>query len=230
MSGDALPEKGFKREMLINEDTFCKIIGVTLETRPDCLCDDEILFLRECGCTRVQIGIQSIYNEILDKINRQHTIEDAIEGIYRLKNNGFKVIIHIMPNLPGATLEMDRKMFEYILKEETIQADEWKIYPCQTVTDTIIKKWYDEGTYKPYDTKLLMEMLMKVMNDVHPWIRLSRVIRDIPQQYILEGPELHMRDIIKREMDKRGMSCNDIRSRAVGRVELNNTKNQNKKK
>ena len=99
MSGDALPEKkDLKREMLINEDTFCKIIGVTLETRPDCLCDDEILFLRECGCTRVQIGIQSIYNEILDKINRQHTIEDAIEGIYRLKNNGFKVIIHIMPN------------------------------------------------------------------------------------------------------------------------------------
>ncbi|POM61639.1 Elongator complex protein [Phytophthora palmivora] len=121
-----------------------------------------------------------------------------------------------MPNLPGSDPEKDRAMFEYVLHSPDLQADQWKIYPCEITPWTVIKKWYDEGSYVPYADDKLIELLMDVKAQVHPWIRLNRVIRDIPSQYILGGmDEPNLRQVINNKMIARGTPCKCIRCREV---------------
>ncbi|KAL4170834.1 hypothetical protein KRP22_008938 [Phytophthora ramorum] len=121
-----------------------------------------------------------------------------------------------MPNLPGSDPEKDRAMFDYVLHSPDLHADQWKIYPCEITPWTVIKKWYDEGSYVPYADDKLIELLMDVKAEVHPWIRLNRVIRDIPSQYILGGmDEPNLRQVIGNKMIARGTPCKCIRCREV---------------
>jgi histone acetyltransferase (RNA polymerase elongator complex component) len=122
-----------EKEMKINETALCKVIGLTLETRPDCINEDEIKFFREVGCTRVQLGIQHLSNKILKKVNRGCYYIHAVDAIKMLKDCGFKVDAHWMPDLPGSNPTLDKKMFQEILDSQHVQVDDWKIYPCQTV-------------------------------------------------------------------------------------------------
>lgn len=150
---DELPlrsKKSLEEELKINELSRCRVIGLTLETRPDFITPTEIKLLRSYGCTRVQLGIQHIDNKILKKINRGCKNEHSIKAIKLLKDSGFKVDIHLMPDLPGSSFWDDVKMLEYVLNRDELQADQWKIYPCQTLEYTRIKQWYEEGKYKPY--------------------------------------------------------------------------------
>ena len=204
------------QEKLENETAIVKIIGITLETRPDCINEEELIRFRRFGCTRVQLGLQHTDNGILKLINRGATTEDSIRAIKLLRDTGYKMDIHLMPNLPGSTPEMDLAMFDYILSSPDLQADQWKIYPCEVLPWTVLKKWYDEGTFVPYPDEQLIEVLLKVKAKVHPWIRLNRVIRDIPSQYILGGlcaPNLRQ-ELIARLKEK-GTPCKCIRCREV---------------
>lgn len=209
-------KRSLEMEKLENETTQVKIIGITLETRPDCITPDEIQRFRTYGCTRVQLGIQHTDNGILKKINRGCTNEDTKHAIQLLRDCGYKMDIHLMPNLPGSTVEMDAKMFQEVLTCPDLQADQWKIYPCEVTPWTVIKKWYEEGTFQPYPDEQLIELLMKVKAVVHPWIRLNRVIRDIPSQYILGGlDEPNLRQVINKRMIAKGTPCRCIRCREV---------------
>ncbi|CAM9824999.1 unnamed protein product, partial [Heterosigma akashiwo] len=185
--------------------------------------------LRRYGCTRVQIGVQHTDNEILDKINRDHHVEAYQRALQLLKDNCYKVDIHLMPNLPGSDEARDERMFARVLGDPSLQADQWKIYPCSVVPwcaqpshplllllRTVIEKWHNEGTYKPYSDERLFELIMRVKARVHPWIRLNRVIRDIPNTYITGGcQKTNMRQILQDEMKKRGVKCRCIRCREV---------------
>lgn len=213
-------------EQKINESSkLCRIIGVTLEMRPDSINVQEIKRLRYLGCTRVQLGVQHTNNDILRKINRGCTIEDAKFALMLLKNNGYKVDAHWMPDLPGASPSEDKKMFDSILNNDDLHFDQWKIYPTATVPWTQIKKWYDEGSYIPYTEKNpddLVRLLMDVKQRVHPWIRLNRVIRDIPnytrdgELYIYAGNKVtNLRQILHNNLEKEGKFCNCIRCREV---------------
>lgn len=142
--------KSLEEEIKLNESTRCRIIGLTLETRPDFINKSEIVKLREYGCTRVQLGVQHVDDNILSYINRGCSHKKSVNAIRMLKDAGFKVDIHLMPDLPGSNFEKDVKMFEYILKSDEMQVDQWKIYPCQTMEYSKIKEWYDSGKYKPY--------------------------------------------------------------------------------
>eukprot|EP00386_Alphamonas_edax_P007793 GDKI01025875.1.p1 GENE.GDKI01025875.1~~GDKI01025875.1.p1 ORF type:complete len:676 (-),score=224.58 GDKI01025875.1:26-2053(-) len=213
-------KKTLEEEQSINESTECKIIGLTLETRPDYITKTELRALRRFGCTRVQIGVQHTDNAILKYINRGHTVEQASNAIRLLKDACFKVDIHIMPDLPGSNPDIDRQMFDKILNTPDLQADQWKIYPCEVTPFTQIEKWFKEGKYIPYaerdDGKELLELLMEVKSKVHPWIRLNRVIRDIPNQSIIAGNDrTNLRQILEQEMKKRGLKCPCIRCREV---------------
>lgn len=204
-------------EQHINETARCKIIGLTLETRPDFITKYEIKRLRRYGCTRVQIGVQHTDDEILNKINRGCLNKHTIKAMKLLKDSGFKVDIHIMPDLPGSNPKKDMECFEYILGSPDIQADQWKIYPCEVVPWTKIEEWYKAGEYVPYSEEDLMELIIKVKTMVHPWIRLNRVIRDIPNQYIIAGNQVtNLRQEIHRIMASRDLKCNCIRCREVG--------------
>jgi histone acetyltransferase (RNA polymerase elongator complex component) len=225
-----------KEEQKINESARVKVVALKLETRPDTVTADSVKHLRYLGCTHLQIGVQHIYDRILKKINRQAYYADTVRAIKILKNLCFKIDIHIMPMLPEASPEIDQTMFEeflgiiekdenlssdckiykYILQNEYLQADEWKIYPCQTVPWTVIKKWYEEGKYVPYDEKYLVDILKFVDERIFPWIRLNRVIRDIPVKYVIGGITCtNMRQLITQESEKNHVYSMDIRNREV---------------
>eukprot|EP01052_Picozoa_sp_SAG31_P018802 SAG31_NODE_1347_length_8693_cov_32.744938_1_plen_358_part_00 len=135
-SSELRPRLSLKEEQAINETASVKIIGLTLETRPDTILDaggETLVQLRKYGCTRVQLGLQHTDDNILRKINRGCSTAQAIEAIGLLKDSGFKVDVHLMPNLPGATPKLDREMFDRLLFDPLLQADQWKIYPCEIV-------------------------------------------------------------------------------------------------
>lgn len=208
-----------EEEQLANENSKCRIIGLTLETRPDYITWKEIERFRKYGCTRVQLGIQHTDNEILNIINRDCTTETAIRALTMLKDCGYKIDAHFMPDLPGTTPIKDWNMFKYVLESPNLQFDQWKIYPCEITPYTKIKEWFDNGNFIPYsdiDKNLLINLIILVKNSVHPWIRLNRVIRDIPNQYIKGGNKVtNLRQHIQIAMKKEGLTCDCIRCREV---------------
>jgi len=224
---DKKPRKRFSVEKEIHFNAFAKIriIGICIETRPDTLFDDSgkswLPRFRRWGVTRVQLGVQHTNNSILKKINRGHTIEDAEKAIAYLKSNCFKVDIHLMPDLPGSTPDKDKTMFEYIFSSSKLQPDQVKIYPCEVVPWTILKKWHDSGKFIPYSKKNekdLFDVIKYAMEICPPWIRLPRVIRDIPTTYIEGGNKIpNLRQILYKEMKKEGKTSQDIRVRECGR-------------
>ena len=155
-------------EQAINESAEVKIIGLTLETRPDTIDAHELRRLRHYGCTRVQLGVQHTDDAVLKKINRGCYTEHTISALRRLKDACYKVDVHLMPNLPGADIEKDRIMFDRMLYDEALQADQWKIYPCEVVPWTVIKKWHQSGEYVPYEEEALAELLIETKRKVHP--------------------------------------------------------------
>jgi ELP3 family radical SAM enzyme/protein acetyltransferase len=212
-----------EQEIEINKNTRCKIIGICIETRPDAiLLDDEdgipwIKTLLNWGVTRLQLGVQHIDNDILKKINRGHNVEKVIEAIEICKNNCFKIDIHIMPDLPGSNPEKDKAMFGELYNSSKFQPDQMKVYPCEVVPWTVIEKWHKSGKYIPYgeDKKVIQDVLSYSMTQCPPWIRLPRIMRDIPDQYISAGLKCgNMRQNIEGE---KGFVGTDIRSREIGR-------------
>lgn len=209
-------KKSLEEEITINETARCRVIGLTLETRPDFITKEELLRFRRYGVTRVQIGVQHTDDYILKKINRGCYLKDTVQAIRLLKNNGFKVDIHLMPDLPFSSYEKDKEMFERVLTDPDLQADQWKIYPCEVTPWTVIEKWYNEGKYQHMSEKELIELILFVKPFVHPWIRLNRIIRDIPNQHILGGNEkTNLRQEIQNELKRRGQYCQCIRCREV---------------
>ena len=172
-------------EVFINRSAKVHIIGICIETRPDALSREWIIHFRRCGVTRIQLGVQSTHNHILKKINRGHTIECAVEAMEYLRNLCFKIDIHIMPDLPFTTPELDKQMFDFTYS--VLLPDQIKVYPCAVVPWTIIEKWYNQGKWKPYTESVLKEVMNYGMKNCPDWIRLPRVIRDIPGVYIQAG-------------------------------------------
>lgn len=221
------PPLSLHEEQMINQKlSTIKIIGITIETRPDKIDYDELRYLRTLGVTRVQIGVQHIDDRVLKRINRGCTNNDTISAIKLLKEAGFKVDIHLMPDLPppiGLTptqmVELDKMMFDQVINKPEYQADQWKIYPCQTIPYTEIKKWFDDGSYKPYANlpeNPLFDLLLHVKKNVKPWVRLNRIVRDIPTSCVTGGVNnAAMRNDLLVEMEKNGLKCNCIRCREV---------------
>jgi ELP3 family radical SAM enzyme/protein acetyltransferase len=219
-----------EEEQKINETATHRIIGLTIETRPDWITKknehyaenvdlSEIELFTRYGVTRIQIGVQHTDDYILKKINRKCTNIENKWGIFILKQNGFKVDIHIMLDLPYSSPEKDMKMLQEILDDKDYQADQWKLYPTMVVNWTKLKEWYDAGEYKPYadkDDRKLIDVLKYIKRQVHPWIRINRVIRDIPTKEIMGGTQCtNMRDIVLREMEKEKLPCQCLRCREV---------------
>ena len=213
------PKKSLEEEQILNETAECKIIGLTLETRPDHISLLELKRLRSLGCTRVQIGVQHTDDEILNKINRGCTTADAVRAVRLLKEHCFKVDIHLMPDLPFTTVAKDLEMFDFVLDTPHLQADHWKIYPCEVTPFSAIEDWFAEGVYEPYtdtDPENLVRLLVHVKAKVHPWIRLNRVIRDIPVESIIAGNmNTNLRQEIYRRLAAAGSACKCIRCREV---------------
>ena len=195
-------------EVYINQTTKVHIIGICIETRPDALSSDWIYHFRNSGITRIQLGVQSTHNDILKKLNRGHTIEQVCAAMEYLKNLCFKIDIHIMPDLPFSTPEKDMETFDFVYN--ILQPDQLKIYPCAVTPWTIIEKWYKKGIWKPYEPNQLLEVMNYAMDKCPDWIRLPRIIRDIPLEYIQAGNKVT--NLRQSLVDSR-----EIRSREIER-------------
>lgn len=220
-----------EEEQKYNETAKLRVIGLTVETRPDYLVEEKgdryeiVRYFRHLGITRVQIGVQHTDDEILRFVNRNCTNDENKFGIKFLKDNGFKVDIHLMLDLPSSTPEKDIKMLTEVLTDSNYEADQWKIYPTEVTPFTKIKDWYLAGTYKPYaeeDITKLEDVIIHAKKMMKPWIRINRVIRDIPVQSIEGGvscPE--MRNNIEAKMREMGLKCCCIRCREIKLQKVN---------
>jgi elongator complex protein 3 len=195
-----------------NERAKHRIIGLTLETRPDTLDEIEINFYRELGCTRVEIGVQNIYNDILVKNRRGHSVEQTIEATKLLKNAGFKVSYHMMPGLLGSNFEKDLQMFNKIFSSPDFQPDLIKIYPCVVTKNSDLYRLWQKKKYKALGNLQAEKLITEIKKIIPPYVRVSRLIRDIPKTSIVAGPNIsNLRQIIQNK----GIQCNCIRCREI---------------
>ncbi|MFA5871705.1 MAG: tRNA uridine(34) 5-carboxymethylaminomethyl modification radical SAM/GNAT enzyme Elp3 [Parcubacteria group bacterium] len=195
-----------------NEKAKHRIIGLTLETRPDTLDEKEIKFYRELGCTRVEIGVQSIYNDVLEKNRRGHTIEQTAEATKLLKDAGFKVGYHLMPGLLGSNFKKDLRMFSEIFSNPDFQPDLIKIYPCVVTRNSALYNLWKKNKYKALTNSQSEKLITEIKKTVPPYVRISRLIRDIPTASIVAGPNIsNLRQIIQNK----GIECQCIRCREI---------------
>lgn len=217
-----------EEEKKINESTEYRIIGMTLETRPDFINKSSIRSYREYGVTRIQIGVQHYDDNILKKINRQCYTKDTIRAIRLLKQVGLKVVVHLMPDLPGSSPKLDKWMFDMAIYNPDLQFDDVKIYPTAVCKphneDFIIKskisEWYKNGEYKPYaeeNINELIDVIKYYFVNINPWVRVQRCIRDIPGCSIESGyqKKSNLRQMIQEKMDVLNEKTFDIRSMEV---------------
>lgn len=211
--------KSISEEQIINETTHCRIIGVTIETRPDKISKYELRRFRKYGVTRIQMGVQHTDDEILEKNNRECNTVQVIQALKLCKDECFKVDIHLMPDLPFSTPEKDEIMFNRVLNDPDLQADQWKIYPTNVLEFTEIKKWYDEGTYVPYaetNYEEFLRILVNVMKNLPPWIRVNRVQRDFPTTYIEGGNKVaNLRQVLDNKLVEASSTTQEIRNMEV---------------
>ncbi len=200
----------------INETATYRIIGITLETRPDWVTVKETKRLRALGCTRVQLGIQILDDKILDLIVRGHHIKDSIIATRRLRENGFKIDHHIMQNLPGATPTKDKKTLLQIFNDPDFRPDQIKIYPTIVSKYAPLYEWWQTGKYKPYASKKLFDLLLELKQIVPYYCRINRLIRDFPEQSIQAGNKItNLREMLQNELKKRNLRCHCLRCREV---------------
>jgi len=204
--------QGLLKEQKKNETSKYKIIGLTLETRPDHIDKKELLEMRELGCTRVELGVQAINDKILDLNKRGHGVDKTALATKLLKDAGFKVTYHIMPGLPGATPAMDLKMFKQLFADERFKPDQIKFYPTVVTRGSLLYQWWKDGKYKPYSQKALEKLIADCKAVVPPYVRIIRLIRDIPGESIVAG---NLITNLRQVLAKRGVRCDCIRCREV---------------
>lgn len=196
-----------------NETAKHRIIGLTLETRPDYIDDKEILNFRRLGCTRVELGVQSIYDDVLELNKRGHLISETIRATKMLKDAGFKINYHMMPGLPGSTTKRDFEMFKALFEGPKFQPDMLKIYPTVVLKNSELYHMWKEKKYVPLANEAFERLVVKIKNEaIAPYVRIARLIRDVPTPSIMAGPTVsNLRQIIIPQS-----KCPCIRCREVG--------------
>jgi len=198
------------REQTKNERAKYRVIGITLETRPDYINEKELWQMRELGCTRVELGAQAIDDDILKANRRGHGVEEIARATRLLKNFGFKATYHIMPGLPGSSPAKDLRMFTRLFIDERFQPDQIKFYPTVVTRGSALYRWWRAGKYRPYSDKQLRNLIARCKQIVPPYVRIIRLIRDIPAESIVAGNRItNLRQIMQRE----GAKCKCIRCR-----------------
>ena len=212
--------RDLKTAQKINEKAKHRLVGLSIETRPDFINPLEIKRLRKLGVTLVELGVQSIYDDIL-KINlRDHLAEETIIATRLLKDAGFKVLYQIMPNLPGANLERDEKMFQDLFSDQRFKPDFLKIYPCALLRSAPLYRLWKNGQYRPYNEKQLINLIKKIKQLIPYYVRIQRISRDIPANLIVAGPAKisNLRQLLAENMKKEDWQCRCIRCREVKNV------------
>jgi len=207
----------FKEAKKKAESSKIRNVGITVETRPDVAKKEDIDNMLETGVTRVEIGVQTVFDDIYKLVNRGHDVEAVIESTRLLKDAGLKVCYHMMPGLPGSNFDKDINAFQKIFEEPDFKPDMLKIYPCLVIKGTTVYDWWIEGKYEPYSTEKTVELIARVKRMLPSWIRVMRIQRDIPVGLIIAGvKKSNLRQLVQKKLREEGVACNCIRCREAG--------------
>jgi len=199
------------------ETSRVRIAGITVETRPDWAKESHVDHMLAMGVTRVELGVQNIYDDIYRRVNRGHTVQDVIEATRILKDAGLKVVYHMMPGLPGSDFNRDLWAFQKIFNDPDFKPDMIKIYPCLVLKGTEAYQWWKKGEYQPYTTEEAAQLILEVKKMIPPWVRIMRVQRDIPAFLIEAGVnQSNLRQLVLQKLKEEGIRCRCIRCREVG--------------
>lgn len=201
-----------------NETADNRVIGLTIETRPDWCKQHHITQMLHFGATRVELGVQNLYDFIYKRVERGHTVQDVILATQNLKDAGLKVGYHMMPGLPGSDVKRDMRAFRRLFSDPQFRPDMLKIYPCQVLEGTLLYEWYKKGEYSPYSEEELIDLLVDVKKMLPKYVRIMRIGRDIPSPLIVAGmKKTNIGQIVEKRLITSGFTCNCIRCREVGR-------------
>lgn len=200
-----------------NEKTEHRCVALCIENRPDNCSDEDIKRMLEFGCTRVEIGVQILDDEICKKTNRGHGVKEVVEATQRLKNAGFKIGYHIMPGMPFSNLKKDLEKFKLIFSDEKFRPDQLKIYPCQVVQSSPLEKTHKLIKYKPYSTKQTEEFLREAFKTIPRYCRVMRIMREIPKERMASDViKLDVRKDVEEKLRSEGFKVEEIRIREIG--------------
>ena len=210
-----------KAQQRINEDAHHRVVGLCVETRPDLVDDASATFMRFLGCTKVQIGIQSLDQRILDLCGRRVTVERIAEAFSCLRLHGFKILVHMMANLPGATPESDMREYRMLVEDPRFLPDEVKLYPCVLVESAALGRLYEQGAWQPYTEDELIGVLAADVAATPAYVRISRMIRDISSGDIVAGnKKTNLRQMVDEREHETGAHIDEIRSREIATGEI----------
>ncbi|XP_003937260.1 elongator complex protein 3 isoform X1 [Cebus imitator] len=204
-----------------SERSLTKCIGITIETRPDYCMKRHLSDMLTYGCTRLEIGVQSVYEDVARDTNRGHTVKAVCESFHLAKDSGFKVVAHMMPDLPNVGLERDIEQFIEFFENPAFRPDGLKLYPTLVIRGTGLYELWKSGRYKSYSPSDLVELVARILALVPPWTRVYRVQRDIPMPLVSSGVEHgNLRELALARMKDLGIQCRDVRTREVGIQEI----------
>ncbi len=199
-----------------NESAACRCVGLVVETRPDHISEEEVIRIRRLGGTKVQIGIQSLDDDVLRLNKRGHNVAATRRAIRLLRRAGFKIHAHWMPNLYGSTPDKDIEDYARLFDDPDIRPDELKVYPCSLIESAELMQHYEDGSWRPYSRDELLHVLTACFLHTPEYCRLTRVVRDIPSTDIVDGNRLtNFRQIVEANLAERGLRSPDIRGREI---------------
>lgn len=207
--------------VLYSQQSLTKCVGITIETRPDYCTETHLSDMLRYGCTRLEIGVQSVYEDVARDTNRGHTVKAVCETFAYAKDAGYKVVSHMMPDLPNVGMERDLDQFREYFENPAFRTDGLKLYPTLVIRGTGLYELWKNGMYKSYNANALIDLVARIMALVPPWTRIYRVQRDIPMPLVTAGVENgNLRELALSRMKDFGTTCRDIRSREVGIQEV----------
>ena len=205
------------------EMSSIKAIGITIETRPDYCLEPHLSAMLDYGCTRLEIGVQSLYEDVARDSNRGHTVKAVADTFCLAKDAGFKVVSHMMPDLPNVGMERDLDQFREYFENPAFRTDGLKIYPTLVIRGTGLYELWKTGRYKSYAPNELVDLVARILALIPPWTRIYRVQRDIPMPLVTSGVENgNLRELALARMKDFGTTCRDVRTREVGINEVKN--------
>ncbi|KAL6486072.1 hypothetical protein MHYP_G00054640 [Metynnis hypsauchen] len=204
-----------------SERSNTKCVGITIETRPDYCLKRHLSDMLAYGCTRLEIGVQSVYEDVARDTNRGHTVRAVCESFHLAKDAGFKVVAHMMPDLPNVGIERDIEQFIEFFENPAFRPDGLKLYPTLVIRGTGLYELWKTGRYKSYSPSTLVDLVARILALVPPWTRVYRVQRDIPMPLVSSGVEHgNLRELALARMKDMGTECRDVRTREVGIQEI----------
>ena len=207
-----------------SQNARIKNVGITIETRPDWSRRGHVDHMLSIGVTRVEIGVQTLYDDVYERIHRDHKVSDVVEATQTLKDSALKVGYHMMLGLPGCDPERDLDAFRMIFENPDFRPDMLKIYPCLVTPGTQLYEDWKKGEYKPYSTEQAAHLIVQIKRLIPPWVRIMRIQREIPASGIADGVmNGNLRQLVQEELAHRGITCRCIRCREVGQHAMRNT-------